>query len=142
MGKEEIFKELESLGDAELCEVVEKSIEKLTVMGLKDLVDTLQDKFGVSGAVPMMAAGMMPAGGGAADSAEEEQTEFDVILESAGQTKIKVIKAIKEITGLGLKESKSLVDAAPKAVKEKVSKEEADEIIGKIEEAGATASIK
>lgn len=143
MGRDEIFKELENLGDAELCEVVEKSVEKLTVMGLKDLVDSLQEKFGVSGAVPMMAAGaMFPGAGGGEAAADEEQTEFDVILEVAGQQKIKVIKAIKEITGLGLKESKGLVDAAPKAIKEKVSKEDADEMKEKLEDAGATVVIK
>ncbi|MDP7421899.1 MAG: 50S ribosomal protein L7/L12 [bacterium] len=144
MGKDELLKEIDSLGDAELCEIVEKSVEKLTVMGLKDLVDSLQEKFGVSGAVPMMAAGAFAggAGSGAAEAADEEQTEFDVVLEMAGQQKIKVIKVIKEVTGLGLKEAKALVDAAPKAIKEKVSSEDANEIKGKLEEVGATVAIK
>lgn len=116
------------------------AIEELTVLELAELVKELEEKFGVSAAAPamMMAA---PAGAGAA-AAEEEQSEFDVILQEFGSNKIAVIKVVREITGLGLKEAKELVDAAPKAIKEAVAKEEADEIKKKVEEAGAVVEIK
>ena len=113
-----------------------EAIEKMTVLELAELVKALEEKFGVSAAAPVAVA----AAGAAA--AEEEQTEFDVILKEAGQGKINVIKAVREITGLGLKEAKALVDGAPKAVKEKVSKADADEAKAKLEAAGATVEVK
>ena len=116
-----------------------EAIEKMTVLELAELVKALEEKFGVSAAAPVAVAA---AGAAPAAAAEEEQTEFDVILKEAGQGKINVIKAVREITGLGLKEAKALVDGAPKAVKEKVSKADADEAKAKLEAAGATVEIK
>ncbi|MFQ5899421.1 MAG: 50S ribosomal protein L7/L12 [Candidatus Methylomirabilia bacterium] len=119
------------------------SIDGWTVLDLNRLVKGLQDKYGISpvAAVPV---GVAPAAPGAAGApaAEEEQTEFDVILGSAGEKKIQVIKVVRELTGLGLKEAKELVDGAPKPVKEKVSKAEAEEVKKKLEEAGATLEVK
>lgn len=115
-------------------------IEKMSVLDLSELVKVLEDKFGVSAAAPMM-MGAMPAAGGAAEAAEEK-TEFDVELTAAGAQKINVIKAVREVTGLGLAESKALVDGAPKVVKEKVSKADAETIKKKLEEAGATVTLK
>jgi large subunit ribosomal protein L7/L12 len=113
-------------------------IAKMTVLELSDLKTKYEEKFGVQAAAPMMAvAGMMP---GAA--AVEEKTEFDVVLSGAGDKKIQVIKVVRELTGLGLKEAKDLVDGAPKTVKEKVSKAEAAELKTKLEEQGATVEIK
>jgi large subunit ribosomal protein L7/L12 len=111
------------------------AIKEMTVLQLNDLVKAIEEEFGVTAAAPVAAA----AGGAAA---EEEQTEFDVILNSAGDQKIKVIKAVREVTGLGLKEAKALVDEAPKALKEGVTKEEAEEIKGKLEEVGAGVEVK
>lgn len=111
------------------------SIEGMSVLELNELVKACEEKFGVSAAAPVAAAG-------AAAAPAEEKTEFDVVLKEIGDQKIKVIKAVREITGLGLKEAKDLVDAAPKAVKEGVSKEEADQLKAKIEEFGATVEIK
>ena len=117
-----------------------KAIEEMSVLELSELVKELEEKFGVSAAAPAM---MMPAAAGAvAAPVEEEQTEFDVILAEFGANKISVIKVVREITGLGLKEAKELVDAAPKPVKEQVTKEEADEMMKKLEEAGAKVEIK
>jgi large subunit ribosomal protein L7/L12 len=121
-----------------ITELVEK-IEKLTVLELADLSKALQDKFGVTAAAPVAVAAM-PAGGEAA--AVEEKTEFGVQLISAGDKKIQVIKVIREITNLGLKEAKELVDGAPSMVKEGVSKDEAEAIRGKLQEAGAQVDIK
>lgn len=115
-------------------------IEKMSVLDLSELVKVLEEKFGVSAAAPMM-MGAMSAAGGAAEAAEEK-TEFDVELTSAGAQKINVIKAVREITGLGLKEAKDLVDAAPKVVKEKIAKAQAEEIKKKLEEAGASVELK
>jgi large subunit ribosomal protein L7/L12 len=115
-------------------------ISNMSVLELSELVKELEDKFGVSAAAPVAMAAM-PAAGAAAGAAEE-QTEFDVILSQIGDKKIQVIKAIRAITGLGLKEAKALVDEAPKPVKEGVSKEEADGIQKQLEEAGATVEIK
>ena len=115
-----------------------ESVKELTVLELNDLVKALEEEFGVSAAA-MVAAG--PAAGGAA-AAAEEKTEFDVILASFGDKKMDVIKAVKDICGLGLKESKELVEAAPKALKEGVAKAEAEEIKAKLEEAGATIELK
>lgn len=115
-------------------------IENMTVLELSELVKELEDKFGVSAAAPMA---MMPAGVGAAVEEEpQEQTEFDVILTAAGDRKIQVIKEVRTLTGLGLKEAKALVDEAPKPVKEAVSKEEADEVRAKLEEVGAIVEVK
>jgi len=120
-----------------IAEIVEK-IENLTVLELADLSKALQDKFGVSAAAPM-AAMAMPAGGAAV---AEEQTEFDVELQSAGDKKIQVIKVVREITSLGLKEAKELVDSAPSKVKEGITKEEAEAVRDKLQEAGAQVEIK
>jgi len=121
-------------------EEILQAIENMTVLELAELVKELEEKFGVSAAAPVAMA--MPAAGGAGADAAEEQTEFDVVLTSAGQKKIGVIKVVREITGLGLKEAKELVDSAPKPVKEGVSKDEAEEIKAKLEEAGATVELK
>ena len=110
------------------------SVKELSVLELKELIDAYCEEFGVSAV-----AAAAPAAAGAA---EEEKTEFDVILAEAGATKMQVIKLVKEITGLGLKEAKAIVDGAPKAVKEKVSKAEADDIKKKLEEAGAKVEVK
>ena len=117
-------------------------IEGISVLELSQLVKALEDRLGVTAAAPAMAfAGGMPGGGGE-EAAEEEQTEFSVVLTEIGGQKIPVIKEVRAITGLGLKDSKDLVDSAPKPIKEGVSKEEAEEIKGKLEAAGATAEIK
>lgn len=113
-----------------------EAIKGMTVLELNDLVKAIEEEFGVTAAAPMA----MAAGGGAA--AEEEKTEFDVILNSAGDQKIKVIKVVREITGLGLKEAKEVVDNAPKALKEGVTKEEAEEMKAKLEEVGASVEVK
>jgi large subunit ribosomal protein L7/L12 len=117
-------------------------IGNMTVLELSELKKKFEDKFGVTAAAPMMAmpAGMMGAGGAAA--AVEEKTEFDVVLTGAGDKKIQVIKVVRELTGLGLKEAKDLVDGAPKTVKEKVSKQESAEMKAKLEEQGATVEIR
>ena len=126
-----------------------ESIESLNVLELVELKKTMEDKWGVTAAAPVFAAGGMPmagapaAGGdGAAAAPAEEKSEFDVILTAAGANKIQVIKAVRELTSLGLKEAKDLVEAAPKPVKEAVSKEEADAAKAKLVEAGATAEVK
>jgi large subunit ribosomal protein L7/L12 len=116
-------------------------IEKMSVLDLSELVKVLEDKFDVSAAAPMM-MGAMPAAGGAATEAAEEKTDFDIELTSAGGQKINVIKAVREITGLGLKEAKDLVDAAPKVIKEKVAKADADNFKKKLEEVGASVTLK
>ena len=115
-------------------------IEKMSVLDLSELVKVLEEKFGVSAAAPMM-MGATPAAAGAAE-AVEEKTEFDVELTAAGAQKINAIKAVREITGLGLKEAKDMVDAAPKVIKEKVSKADAENFKKKLEEAGATVTLK
>ena len=119
-----------------------ESIEALNVLELVELKKTMEDKWGVTAAAPMMMAGAMPAAGAAPAAAVEEKTEFDVILKEAGPNKINVIKVVREITSLGLKEAKDLVDGAPKPVKEAVSKEEADQIKAKLVEAGAAVEVK
>jgi large subunit ribosomal protein L7/L12 len=116
-------------------------IEKMSVLELSELVKILEEKFGVSASAPMMmAAG--PAAGGEAAEAVEEKSEFDIELVASGDSKINVIKAVREITGQGLKDAKDLVDAAPKVIKEKVAKAEAEDIKKKLEEAGATVNLK
>ncbi len=115
-------------------------LESANMMELSDLIKDIEDKFGVTAAAPVaVAAAAGPAGG---DAAAEEKTEFDVMLTSAGQAKINVIKVVRAITDLGLKEAKELVDSAPKAVKEGVSQAEADEVKAKLEEAGATVELQ
>jgi len=131
---------------ADVQEMVDQ-ISEMTVLELSELVKAIEEKFGVSAAAPVMAAGMMPmAGATGADSeaeeAEEEKTEFDVELTEFGSEKIKVIKEVRAITGLGLREAKEAVESAPNVLKEGVSQEEADEIKEKLEAVGATVTIK
>ena len=114
------------------------TVKELSVIELSELVKAFEEEFGVSAAAPVAVA----AAGAAPAAAEEEQTEFDVILASAGANKIAVIKVVREVTGLGLKEAKEVVDGAPKAVKEKVEKAEAEEVKKKLEDAGATVEVK
>ena len=116
-----------------------EEVKSLTVLELSELVKALEEEFGVSAAAPAAVAVAAPA---AAAPAAEEKTEFDVVLKSAGANKINVIKVVKEITGLGLKEAKALVDEAPKTVKEGASKDEAEDIKKKLEEAGAKVELK
>ncbi|HOW42995.1 MAG TPA: 50S ribosomal protein L7/L12 [Candidatus Omnitrophota bacterium] len=128
---------------SEKLETMIKSIEEMSVLELAELVKALEDKFGVSGAMPMMA---MPAAGGAgaaaAAPAAEEKTTFSVVLASAGANKIAVIKEVRTMTSLGLKEAKDLVDAAPKPIKDGVPKEEAEDMKKKLEAAGAKVELK
>jgi large subunit ribosomal protein L7/L12 len=126
MGREEI---LEAIGN-------------MSVLELAEMVKDMEEKFGVSAAAPVMAAPAAAAGAGGAVAVEEEKDEFDVILQSAGEKKIQVIKVVREITSLGLKEAKDLVDGAPKPVKEATTKADAEEIKKKLEEAGATVEVK
>lgn len=117
-----------------------EEIEKMSVLELSELVKILEDKFGVSAAAPMMMAAAAPA---AADGgAAEEKTEFDVEVTASGASKISVIKVVREVTGLGLKDAKDLVDAAPKVIKEKATKADAEAMKKKLEEAGATVTLK
>ncbi|MBR1730139.1 MAG: 50S ribosomal protein L7/L12 [Selenomonadaceae bacterium] len=120
-------------------EEIMQAIESMTVLELSELVKAMEEKFGVSAAAPVAVAA---AGAAPAAAAEEEKTEFDVVLKEVGAEKIKVIKAVREATGLGLKEAKALVDGAPAAVKEKVSKADADALKAKLEEVGATVELK
>ena len=116
-------------------------IAALTVIELKELLDAFEEKFGVTAAAPVAVAAVA-AGGGAAPAAAEEKDEFDVILADAGAQKIQVIKVVRELTNLGLKEAKDLVDGAPKPVLEKVGKDDADKAKAKLEESGATVEVK
>lgn len=118
-------------------EQILEAIKGMTVLELNELVKAIEEEFGVTAAAPVA---VVAGGGGAAEAAE--QSEFDVVLTNAGASKINVIKIVREITGLGLKEAKELVDNAPKPIKEKVGKEEADSIKAKLEEAGATVEVK
>ncbi|GAB3795836.1 50S ribosomal protein L7/L12 [Virgibacillus kimchii] len=113
------------------------AIKEMSVLELNDLVKAIEEEFGVTAAAPVAVAG-----GGGGGEAAEEQTEFDVMLNAAGDSKIKVVKAVREVTGLGLKDAKDLVDNAPKAVKEGIAKEEAEELKTKLEEAGAEVEVK
>lgn len=117
-----------------------EEVKNLTVLELSDLVKALEEEFGVSAAAPMAVAAAPAAGGG--EAAAAEKTEFDVVLASAGSQKIKVIKVVREITGLGLKDAKELVDGAPKPIKEGASKEEAEDMKTKLEEVGAVVEVK
>jgi len=124
---------------AKVQEIIE-AVKKLTVLELSELVKALEEEFGVSAAAPVAVAAAPAAGG--APAAEEEQSEFDVVLMAAGDKKIQVIKVVRELTSLGLKEAKDLVDGAPKSVKEKVSKADAEAVKAKLEAEGATVQIK
>lgn len=126
---------------AENITSIVEAIEKLSLLELKELVTEIEEKFGVSGAI-MVGAAAGAAAGGAAAPAAEEKTEFDVILASAGDKKLNVIKVVKEELGLGLKDAKDLVDGAPKTLKEGASKDDAEALKKKLEEAGATVEIK
>ena len=121
-------------------EQILEAIEKLSVLELNELVKAAEEKFGVSASAPVVVGGAVA--GGEAAGAAEEKTEFDVILASVGSEKMKVVKAVKDLSGLGLKEAKEVVDNAPKAVKEGVSKEEAEQMKAKLEEVGATVELK
>jgi len=123
-----------------VAEIVDK-IEKLTLLEAVELKKALEEKFGVTAAAPMMMGGMMPAAAGAAPAAEEK-TEFTVVLKEAGAQKINVIKVVRAATGLGLKEAKDLVDGAPKAIKEAISKDDAEKLKKELEEAGAKVELK
>ena len=120
-------------------EEIMQAIENMTVLELSELVKAMEEKFGVSAAAPVAVAA---AGGAAAGADAEEKSEFDVVLTAAGDKKINVIKAVREATGLGLKEAKALVDGAPAPVKEKVSKADAEALKAKLEEAGASVELK
>jgi large subunit ribosomal protein L7/L12 len=125
-------------------EELAEQLDQLTLLEAAQLSKILQEKWGVSAAAPMAVAAMpgTAAGGAAPTAAEEEKTEFDVILTAAGEKKIQVIKVVRELTGLGLKEAKAVVDEAPKPVKEKVAKAEAEDMKKKLEEVGATVEVK
>jgi large subunit ribosomal protein L7/L12 len=122
-------------------EEIAEQLDKLTLLEAAQLSKMLQEKWGVSAAAPVAVAAM-PGAAGAGAAAAEEQTEFDVILSAAGEKKIQVIKVVRELTGLGLKEAKDLVDGAPKPVKEKITKAEADDVKKKLEEQGAVVQVK
>ena len=128
--------EVTTMASEKITAIVE-SVKTMTVLELKELVDTICEEFGVSAV-----AAAAPAAAGAAAPAEEEKTEFDVVLEGFGDNKIQVIKAVREITGLGLAEAKAVVEGAPKALKEAVSKDEAEELKKKLEEVGASVELK
>lgn len=120
-----------------------EAIEKMSVLELSQLIKQIEDKFGVSAAAPVaVAAAAGPAAAGPAAAAEEEKTEFDVVLKDVGAEKIKVIKVVRELTGLGLKEAKDVVDGAPSTIKEAVQKDEANTMVAKLKEVGATAELK
>ena len=123
-------------------EAILESIEKLTLIEASELVKAMEEKFGVSAAAPVAVAAAPAAGAADAAAADDAPSEVTVVLASAGANKIPVLKLVREITGLGLKEAKDLVDGAPKPIKENVKKEEADELKKKLEEAGATVEIK
>ncbi len=122
-------------------EEILESIESMTVLEFKELLDEFKERFDVTAAAPVMMGGPMPGGGGEA-AEEDEQTEFDVVLTAAGDKKIAVIKVVREITGLGLKDAKDLVDGAPKAVLEKAAKDDAEKAKASIEEAGGSVELK
>ncbi len=143
VAEEKPKKKVAKAGNGHVDSVME-IIESMTVLELVDLVKAIEERFGITAQAPMVAA--MPAGGGAAAApgapAAEEKTEFNVVLAAAGAQKIQVIKVVRSVTSLGLKEAKDLVDSAPKPVKEGVSKEEAESIKKQLEEAGATVELK
>jgi large subunit ribosomal protein L7/L12 len=131
----------ETAQSVKVDEIIE-TIGGLTVLELAELVKALEDKFGVSAAAPVMMAGVAPAGADGGVEEEEEKDAFDVVLTGSGDKKIQVIKVVRQITSLGLKEAKALVDEAPKPVKEGVSKQEAEEIQNLLQDAGATVEVK
>jgi large subunit ribosomal protein L7/L12 len=131
-----------SMAEQATIEKIVDQIGDLSALDLSKLVKALEEKFGVSAAAPMMAMAPAGASAGGAAAATEEQTEFDAVLTAIGDKKIQVIKVVRELTGLGLKEAKDLVDGAPKPVKEKVSKQEAETIKAKLAEVGGTVEIK
>ena len=118
------------------------AISSMTVLELSELLSAFEEKFGVTAAAPVAVAAAAPAGGGAEAPAAEEKDEFDVVLSAAGEKKIQVIKVVRELTNLGLKEAKDLVDAAPKPVLERASKDDADKAKAKLEEAGASVDLR
>ena len=118
------------------------AISNMTVLELSELLTAFEEKFNVTAAAPVAVAAAGPAGGGAAEAAVEEKDEFDVVLTSAGEKKIQVIKVVRELTNLGLKEAKDLVDAAPKPVLERANKDDADKAKAKLEEAGASVDLR
>lgn len=130
-----------AIGQEKMEEII-GTIENMTVLELSQLVKALEERFGVSAAAPVAVAAGPAAGGGAAAEEAEEKTQFDVVLTDVGPNKIQVIKAVRELTSLGLKEAKDLVESAPKPVKEGVNKEEAEAARAKLEEAGAKAEVK
>ena len=141
MAEDEGANNEESAPVSEKVKTILDLVGALTLIEASELVSAFEEKFGVSAAAPMMAMGAMP-GGGAAAAVEEEQTEFDVVLQSFGEKKIQVIKVVRTITSLGLKEAKDLVEGAPKAVKEGVAKDEAEKIKAQLEEVGASVEVK
>jgi len=141
LNEKEVKMSEEKDSNKNIQEIMEK-LEKLTVLELADLVKALEDKFGVSAAVPMAAQAVVATQGDASTAKEEEQTEFDVVLKEVGANKIQVIKEVRAATGLGLKESKELVEGAPKNVKEKIELKEAQALKEKLEAVGATVEIK
>ena len=130
-----------AVGQEKMDELIE-TIEQMTVLELSQLVKALEDRFGVSAAAPVAVAGAPAGGAPAAAAPEEEKDTFDVVLSEIGPNKIQVIKAVRELTSLGLKEAKDLVESAPKAVKEGVNKEEAEAARSKLEDAGAKVEVK
>lgn len=139
--KAAVLDSLMTLAEGDRSEVILEAIGKSSVLALAGLVKSAEEKFGVTAAAPMAVAAM-PAGGGAGAAQIEEKTTFNVVLKEAGPNKVPVIKVVRELTNLGLKEAKELVDGAPKTVKENVSKEEAEQIVKKIEAAGAKCEVK
>ena len=137
---EETTEETKAVEVPKKFEKIVKEIEEMSVLDLSELITILEDKFGVSAAAPVAMA--MPGAAGGEEGGAEEKSEFDIELTSAGDSKINVIKAVRTITGQGLKEAKDMVDGAPVVVKEGVAKEEAEEIKGQLEEAGATVTLK
>ena len=123
-------------------EEILESIESMTVLEFKELLDEFKERFDVTAAAPVMMGGAMPAGGDAGGAAEDDQSEFDVILSAAGDKKIGVIKVVRELTGLGLKDAKDMVDGAPATILEKASKEDAEKAKAAIEEAGGASELK
>ncbi len=123
-------------------EEILESIESMTVLEFKELLDEFKERFDVTAAAPVMMGGAMPAGGDAGGAAADDQSEFDVILSAAGDKKIGVIKVVRELTGLGLKDAKDMVDGAPATILEKASKEDAEKAKAAIEEAGGASELK
>jgi len=141
MAEDEGVKSEESAPVSEKVQKILDLVGELTLIEASELVSAFEEKFGVSAAAPVAAMGMAPAGGAAA-APEEEKTEFDVVLKSFGEKKIQVIKVVRTLTSLGLKEAKDLVEGAPKAVKEGIPKDEAEKVKAQLEEVGASVELK